>query len=143
MDNKYKKQGRAIKNWHKIVTRVHVIRSICFNIVDVDFSGEPVNDPVKKKWYESGSYIIMPNTNWYLVWDVNKSILYMISLYTLAFAAAFQFKGENEAATFELLVDVVQIIDILHTFLTSIKVRQLSQYTLKYRKSEMDAIESK
>jgi hypothetical protein len=57
--------------------------------VDVDFSGEPVSDPVKKKWYESGSYIIMPNTNWYLVWDVTKSILYMISLYTLAFAAAF------------------------------------------------------
>lgn len=66
-----------------------MIRSICFNIVDVVYKEENISDPVKKKWYESGSFIIMPNTNWYLVWDVTKSILYMISLYTLAFAGAF------------------------------------------------------
>lgn len=47
MDQIYTKQSQAIKNWHKIGTRVHVIRSICFNIVDVDFSGEKVSKEKK------------------------------------------------------------------------------------------------
>lgn len=85
----------------------------------------------------------MPNTNWYLVWDVFKSIMYMISLYTLAYSAAFRFQGENSASDFEFVVDLIQIIDIVHTFLTATKVRSLSQTTMKLRKRDMDFLESK
>lgn len=49
----------------------------------------------------------MPNTTWYLIWDVVKSGMYMISLYTLAYSAAFHFEGENSAHEFELIVDLV------------------------------------
>lgn len=85
-----------------------MIRSICFNIADVDFSDQQQPTKIiKKKWYESGALIIMPNTTWYLIWDVVKSGMYMISLYTLAYSAAFHFEGENSASDFELMVDLI------------------------------------
>jgi hypothetical protein len=144
MEKLYTRQKNAIKNWHKIATRVHIIRSIGFNIIDVDYSAEFQADrTIKKAWYESGSYIIMPDTIWYLIWDVVKSCMYMISLYTLAYSAAFKFEGENSFEVFELVVDLVQIVDIIHTFFTAKKVRSLTQTTLKLRKKEMDAIETK
>lgn len=72
---------------------MHIIRSVGFNIVDVDYSAKKETDTTSKKqsWFESGTYIIMPESLWYLIWDVSKSVFYMISLYTLAYAAAFQF----------------------------------------------------
>lgn len=85
----------------------------------------------------------MPDTIWYLIWDVVKSCMYMTSLYTLAYSAAFRFEGENSFEVFELVVDIVQIVDIIHTFFTAKKVRSLTQTTLKLRKKEMDALESK
>jgi hypothetical protein len=87
--------------------------------------------------------VIQPNTIWYMVWDVTKSIMYMISLYTLAYAAAFKYKGDDSAANFEFIVDLVQIVDIIHVFFTATKVANLSQAVIKWRKNELQEIESK
>ena len=87
--------------------------------------------------------MIQPNTIWYMVWDVTKSIMYMISLYTLAYAAAFKYEGDDSAANFELIVDLVQIVDIIHVFFTATKVANLSQAVIKWRKNELQEIESK
>lgn len=124
--------------------RVHLIRSIGFNIVDHDYKMEDIHkDALKKSWYESGVYVIMPNTIYYLIWDVTKSVMYMISLYTLAYSAAFKFEGPNSFETFEFVVDIIQSLDIVHTFFTATKVRSLNNVTLKWRKREIKAKEQK
>lgn len=50
----------------------------------------------------------------------------MISLYTLAYAAAFKYQGEDSAANFEFVVDLIQIVDIIHVFFCATKVSSLS-----------------
>jgi hypothetical protein len=124
----------AIQNWQKIGIRVIVLRSLAFNIVDPEtIPGENEPDQPKSKWYESGTYVIKPNTIYYLIWDVTKSVLYMVSIYTLAFAAAFKFEGDNGAESFEFFVDLIQLLDIIHVFFCATKIYQLSQLVQQIR----------
>lgn len=87
--------------------------------------------------------MILPNTTWYRLWDIFKSVGYMISLYTLAYDAAFQFDSGTKTEGFEQLIDVIQIIDIFHTFFTAKKVRSLSNFVLKLKKKDIQAKEAK
>lgn len=111
-----------------------VLRSLAFNIVDPEMNfDQQTTETVKKAWYESGAYVIRPNTIWYMIWDVVKSVLYMISLYTLAYAAAFKFQGPNDYEDFEFVVDLVQILDIIHVFFIAKKVNEFSSFVQKWR----------
>lgn len=127
MDAIHVRQKIAIQNWKKIGIRVIVLRSLAFNIVDPEstFEGKD-KDVIKKSWYESGAYVIKPSSIWYMVWDVTKSVMYMISLYTLAYAAAFKYQSDDSAADFEFVVDLIQIVDIIHVFFCATKVQSLS-----------------
>ena len=78
------------------------------------------------KWYENGKYVIMPARWWYRIWLHAKATLYLVSLYELVFEAAFHF--QQDARKFKLVVDFVQLVDIILTFLTAYKIRELSDY---------------
>ena len=39
------------------------------------------DEALKPRWYESGTYIIKPNTVYFKFWLVSKSILYLVDLY--------------------------------------------------------------
>lgn len=107
MTSIYARQNKAIKNWQKFGNYVHMLRSVGFNLVDRSqrqFSDLVVDQ--KRAWYE-GQLVISPVTVWYRLWDIFKSIMYMISLYTLAYDAAFIFESGLQTAGFEMFIDLV------------------------------------
>lgn len=69
-------------------------------------SDQTSEETKKRAWYE-GQYVISPVTIWYRLWDIFKSVLYMISLYTLAYDAAFKFESGLQTAGFEMFIDLV------------------------------------
>lgn len=87
--------------------------------------------------------MLKPNTLWYMIWDVVKSVLYMVSLYTLAYAAGFKFQGKNDVETFEFVVDLVQIIDIIHVFFIGKKANEFSSLVAKWRHKQLEEEERK
>jgi hypothetical protein len=117
-----------------------MLRSIGFKLVDKESRSsrqiERMGETEKKAWYE-GQYVISPNSTWYQLWDMTKSIGYMISLYTLAYDAAFMFESGTKTETFERLIDMIQIVDIVHTFFTAKKVRSLSIRVQQLKKREL------
>jgi hypothetical protein len=46
---------------------------------------------VNKEWYESGIYIIYPESKTGIVWSLIKTISVFISMFTLSYTAGFRF----------------------------------------------------
>ena len=71
----------------KVLTKSHLKE------YDIVIDDDP---PVKKlSWWKSGAFIFYPNTRIYRIWDFCKSILYMGSMYTIIFQAAFRFNNRS------------------------------------------------
>lgn len=108
MTSIYDRERRAIQNWHQFGIHVHLLRSVGLNLNEAKYRQQRFQgrDEIKKAWFE-GQYVILPNTTWYRLWDILKSVGYMISLYTLAYDAAFQFESGTKTESFEQLIDVI------------------------------------
>jgi len=95
--------------------------------------------PVKKLgWWKSGAFVFYPNTRFYRIWDFCKSILYMGSMYTIIFQAAFRFNSRDKINDtlflYDYVVDAIQILDIIIIMFTAIDIREMSDYSKNYRK---------
>jgi hypothetical protein len=44
---------------------------------------------IEKSWWESGTYLIYPESKFSLAWGVSKTVIIFISLFTLSYSAAF------------------------------------------------------
>lgn len=83
--------------------------------------------------------VIYPDTYKYLIWDVIKSMLYLMSIFSLTYLAAYRFdlRG-NESATllssFDFTVDIIQVIDIVLTFFTARPNADVTLRTKNFRK---------
>ena len=140
----YERQNKAIKNWQNFGTYVHMLRSVGFNLVDRtqrQMWDQTADEKTKRAWYE-GMYVISPTTIYYRLWDIFKSVLYMTSLYTLAYDAAFFFESGIQTAGFEMFIDLIQICDVLLTFFTAKRVRDLSNRVMKIKKREIQEQEA-
>jgi len=84
--------------------------------------------------------VIKPDSYKYMIWDVIKSILYMMSIYTLFFLAALGFDGRFEILQkFDFIVDCIQMLDIVLTFFTAKRVQDMKESTNEWRDKQLQA----
>lgn len=75
---------------------------------------------VNKEWYESGIYIIYPESRTGIVWSLIKTISVFISMFTLSYTAGFRFQETSQSMrSLELFFDIVQLLDIILTCFTA------------------------
>ena len=83
--------------------------------------------PLKLYWVNTGNFIILPNTIYFKMWLLCKSIIYLIDLYEMSYNAGNLYEYAQDYKIFSLIVDSVNIIDIFMHFFTAVKVGELTE----------------
>ena len=83
---------------------------LSMKIEDQPLESERENEKLTKKlkWWQSGVFLIYPESRIGLFWGVTKTIIIFISLFTLSFSAAFKFDiVDDKMRNYEIFFDFV------------------------------------
>ena len=108
-----------------------------FKALEQDVSGDKLEPVVKQiKWYESGTYIIVPDKIYWKIWVVFKSSVYLISIYQLLFFFAFK---QYYWTPFGSVALFVQSLDAFLHFFTAVHVSEMTERALTYRQKILES----
>lgn len=139
MEELYTRRANARKNWRELHIRIIILNQMCREqramIIRANeklaIENEKKLAMMKKR---CDIPVIMPDSYKFMIWDVLKSMLYLTSIYSLTYLAAFSFQNKsNFFGNFDFAVDIVQLMDIGVTFFTAKKHRDVSARTHNFR----------
>jgi hypothetical protein len=100
MEFHLEREKKAKANWKMVVTKIIICRYIVGNLDLAKPEQDEVNLSrvvVKKRCnhFSDGSYIIYPDRTYMQVWIVMKTTVYMVSLFTVMYYAAFDLDNKH------------------------------------------------
>jgi hypothetical protein len=105
---------------------------------------EEITKKKEKAWWETGQIIIYPERRFGLFWGVFKTLVIVVSLFTITYSGAFLFRDKQSMKLYEMVFDLIQAIDMVLTCFTAIRSRDISEATrLQFARKEEERSKQK
>lgn len=72
----------------------------------------------------------MPDRVWFKLFVLFKSLIYLVDLYQLSYSAAFEFNDHDQTNGWFTFVSVLNVVDMMMNFFTSVKHIELNEQAL-------------
>jgi hypothetical protein len=82
-------------------------------------------------WYIEGTFTLLPNTRWFKVWLICKSLLYLFDLYILTYQIAFDY--DQGSLRFYYTIVAINFLDMFIHFFTAVENKNLTTYAVDVR----------
>ena len=81
-----------------------------------------VANPEKQPWWQTGRYVLDPESMTLQIWYIGSNILYMVSLFSTSLIIAFKMRFLEKLEMMECFFDLIMVIDIVLVFFTAVEL---------------------
>ena len=128
MNNKISKDEKAKQNWTKL--KVRLILFLQFQNLTADSENFCMlqNKP-KRKWYESGHFVIKHDSRFVMTIYIIFSISYLIEFFLVPYLIAFKFALLSQWESWSTILDILACLDfVTHFFIEQEVLLQDKKY---------------